>query len=174
MRCFIAVNIPKEIKDYLADIILQLDKQNHQVKIKWVEQENIHLTLTFLGEITDKQAALLLENLIEIKFEPFIVNLDNISAFPNIDQPRVLKIGIMDKTGQLRQINSEIKQLLPKLKIAFDDKPFSSHLTLGRMRDGESRVNLKINVEPLSFQISNFDLMKSQLTPTGPIYTKLN
>lgn len=174
MRCFIAINIPSEIKKYIGDIIFQLEKQNPRIKIKWVEPKNIHLTIAFLGEIAEEQAQLLLLRLSLVKFESLGVSLDGVSAFPSINQPRVIKIGLTGETRRLYQVAVNIRQTLTDLKISFDDKPFSSHITLGRVHDDRARVNLKIAVEPLSFRISTFDLMKSQLTKAGPIYTKLN
>lgn len=174
MRCFISVNLPSEIKKHLGDVISQLDRQNRRLKIKWVEPENIHLTLAFLGELTEQQIEMLSRGLSTIKFKTFQVELDGLGAFPNIFRPQVIKIALRDSGQNLKKISNAIRQILSTLKIAADNKPFSSHITLGRVRDRVVRINLKVAVEPLSFQIANFDLMKSQLNPTGPVYSRIS
>ncbi|MBI5077259.1 RNA 2',3'-cyclic phosphodiesterase [Candidatus Falkowbacteria bacterium] len=175
MRCFISINLPTEIRKFLGDIISRLDELNQGQNIKWVEAENIHLTLAFLGEITPQQVEVLSQGLDTIKFTPFSVSLNQLGAFPSVLQPQVIKISLRDDGHNLQKISDAIRQILSKLKIDADDKPFSAHITLGRIKNrGVAKINLQIPIEPLAFIIEHVDLMQSQLTPRGPVHSLIN
>jgi 2'-5' RNA ligase len=174
MRCFIAIEIPNNIKSEIDSFIIKLKKSNSENNIKWVKENNMHLTLQFIGEIDDNRVEELKNSLKNIKFEPLTINIDNkLSFFPNKFNPKVIKISILDKKENLKRINSMIRQKLNSLGIDYDKKPFSAHLTLGRIKYLNSKFN-SIKLPKFSaLKIDKFHLFCSDLTSNGPIYTSL-
>lgn len=180
MRAFIAIDLPKEIKDYLADIQAQLKESNSDVK--WVAPLNIHLTLKFLGEIDEKKS----ENIIQIIEEIaknsacFYIRISSIGAFPKINFPRVLWVGIDKGDRESKEIAEQLEERIAKLGIPKEDRPFSSHITIGRLRSNLNREKLiqKLSnlaaglagLEKLQFTVKKITLFKSTLTPKGPVY----
>lgn len=182
MRTFIAITLPKEIKDRLSAI--QEELKNTGAEVKWVKPENIHLTLKFLGEIDEKK----LEKIIQATEEavkdkkPFLAHLGSIGAFPNINFPRVIWLGIEAGDRETKEIAKGLEDKIAKLGIPKEDRPFSSHITIGRTKSGIHRDKLvgtlkkiadDFGKENLEFQVKAITLFKSTLTPKGPIYQAL-
>lgn len=175
VRSFIAIELTKEIKDKLNKIQDELEKSNADVK--WVEPENIHLTLRFLGNVEEKKLEdikRILEKISE-KHIRFSIELSGIGAFPKISSPRVIWIGI-EKGEELFQIFSELEDELNKIGFKKEERGFSAHITIGRVRSPLNRVKLseeikKMNSIPrLSSSVNKITLFKSTLTSKGPIY----
>ncbi|PIP20527.1 MAG: RNA 2',3'-cyclic phosphodiesterase [Candidatus Omnitrophica bacterium CG23_combo_of_CG06-09_8_20_14_all_40_11] len=178
MRTFIAIELPKEIKDSLSRLQEQL-KATH-ADVKWVAPENIHLTLKFLGEIDDKK----LEKIVKIIFDTarekskFQLRISSLGAFPKIDFPRIIWVGVDIGDKETRGIAEELEQNLAKIGIPKEDRPFSSHITIGRIRSSLNRERLvqdlknkaELGGQNLDFYATSITLFKSTLTPKGPIY----
>lgn len=171
MRCFIAINLPNTIQNYLAGLIESI----RQDKVKWVEPKNLHLTLAFLGEVAEEAMPNLIKQMETIQLPSFALKLDRLGAFPNADQPRVINISVQDKTNTLFQLYKMLEQTLTQGNWPLDAKPFSGHITLGRVKEGSQPININLNVpiDNLEFTIKEFSLIRSQLTPQGPIYSVL-
>ncbi|MAG50532.1 RNA 2',3'-cyclic phosphodiesterase [archaeon] len=170
MRVFIAIELPKEVRDYLY--VVQKKIGGKEAKIKWVSKKNIHLTLKFLGEITEERLDKLKEILKNIKFKSFKIKLSKIGVFPNENQIRVVWVGLKPEEKILelqRKIDESLLELFPT------DQKFISHLTLGRVKlikqknEFIEKLN-NFNVEEMSFEINEFKLIKSKLTKDGPSY----
>ncbi len=175
MRVFIAINLPKETKSYLEDLILELEKNNQQHKIKWVETKNLHLTLNFIEEIQNSDLQLLIDDLKKnITFTEFTLSLNRLGLFPNNQAPRVIKVDLVDSENKLAEIKNNLNQILKKHNIETDERPFSPHITLGRIKWGMGLIDLMANSSKIAFQIKSIDIMKSELTPRGPIYSKIH
>lgn len=182
MRTFIAIDLSKENKSKLAKIQDQLIKSNADVK--WVEIDNIHLTLKFLGEVTDEYAGKVKEALDKIAngFKPFEISLSGLGAFPKLDYPRVIWVGLEKGKKETEEIAKKLEEELSKLGFAKEDRPFSAHLTIGRVRSGKNKETLKKIIEALNRtpktvnpqRVSQLVLYQSTLTPNGPIYTPLH
>jgi 2'-5' RNA ligase len=179
MRTFIAINLTQEIRDYLAGIQGELKKC--RADVKWVQPENIHLTLKFLGERDEKKIEKIKEALEETAREKncFSVRLYNIGAFPKIDSPRVIWVGIDKGEKETKEIAYELEEKIAKIGIPKEDKPFSSHITIARIRSPADRASLVQELKRLSklenkeFSVTTITLYKSTLTPKGPIYEVL-
>ena len=182
MRTFIAIELPKEIKDYLGRLQEQL--RSSGADVKWVEPQNIHLTLKFLGEIDDKKLAKITQIVEDIakKKNSFYMHLASIGAFPKINFPRVIWVGIDKGDSETKEITKELDQDLKKIGIPKEDRPFSSHITIGRTKSGLNRERLVMNLNNLGidfgketqeFLVTKITLFKSTLTPKGPIYEVL-
>jgi 2'-5' RNA ligase len=173
MRLFIAIEIPEEIKEYIVKIQKNIDATTN--KIRFVAPNQIHLTLKFLGEIQPNNLEEIKNNLKKITLKPFSVVLDTIGVFPSESYIRVIWIGLKPEEpilGLQRNIDEELKKLFKK------EKDFKPHLTLARVKYIEDKKSfiekLKIiNIENKKIDVNKFKLVKSTLTPKGPIYEDL-
>ena len=181
MRTFIAIELPGEIKNSLSHLQEQL--KNAGADVKWVEPNNIHLTLKFLGEIDDKK----LEGITKIIFDiakeknKFQIHISSLGAFPKIDFPRVIWVGVDIGDKETKQVAEELEEKTAKIGIPKEDRPFSSHITIGRTRSSLNRERLvqdlknkaELSGVRLEFYVTKITLFKSTLTPHGPIYEVL-
>jgi 2'-5' RNA ligase len=173
-RIFFAVHITGDIRDRLEGLQKRLET-GHRA-IKWVEKENLHLTLQFLGNVSPEQldailrrAALTGENL-----ESFVVEIRGVGAFPTPARPRVLWAGVGQGATGLSLLAARLFRCLS----VSPDKPFSPHLTLGRVREGHQvRLQEALSREndffAGSFKVESFECMESVLTPHGPVYSSV-
>jgi 2'-5' RNA ligase len=182
MRAFIAIELPQEIKDSLA--YLQEQLKASQADVKWVQPQNIHLTLKFLGEIDDKKLDKIIRILAEVTKDKnsFYIRISSLGAFPKINSPRVIWVGIDKGDLETKQIAKELEEKITKIGIPREERPFSSHITVGRVRSGLNRERLVQNLDNSvnnfgkdnrEFQVTKITLFKSTLTPKGPIYEAL-
>jgi 2'-5' RNA ligase len=177
MRCFIAIDIPEEIKDKISEI------QNNfkDFDIKFVEKENFHFNLKFLGEVPDssvEEIKNILENVID-KFEPFELDIKNLGIFPSLNYIRVIWIGIGEGHNILSTIANEIDNSLADI-VPRENRKFEPHLTIGRVRSGRNReelvkiVNKLEKIEIGKMKVNEIKLMKSELSREGPVYTTIS
>lgn len=182
MRTFIAIELPKEIKDALAR--LQAKLKTTGADVKWVEPQNIHLTLKFLGERDDKKVEKITRALEEVAHQksPFTIRISSLGAFPNINSPRVIWVGIDKGDNESKEIAGGLEEKIARLGIPKEERPFSSHITVGRTRSSLNREKLVQELEKsadyfgekkLEFIAGKITLFKSTLTPKGPVYEAL-
>jgi|YelNatPaOPRAMG01_1025707.scaffolds.fasta_scaffold18782_3 2'-5' RNA ligase len=147
--------------------------------LKFVEPQNIHITLRFLGNITPAMVDRIYEGMCKVQFVPFTVKIQGLGAFPNNRNPRVVWAGIREGSVQLRGIFEQLEPFLRSLGFAPDLKGFSPHLTIARVRSGRNKAQLaKCLTENVNFEFgvvkaNCLRLKRSDLTPKGPIYTTL-
>ena len=173
MRLFIAIEIPEEIKDYLC--VIQREIIDSKNKIRLVNKDSMHLTLKFLGEVQPDKVEILNKNLKEIQFKPFSVNLDAIGVFPSEDYIRVVWAGLKPEERVLelqKNIDESLKKLFRK------EKDFRPHLTIARVKYIEDKKRFvdklkQIKVDNKKIEVNNFKLVKSTLTPKGPVYDEV-
>jgi len=180
MRTFIAIDLDPEIKKALADFLSRL-KKNGPKNISWVQEKGMHLTLKFLGEIEDAQAAPIVELLGRIsgKYERFPMVIRGTGYFPpNPRYLRVIWVGAEDQPVLLT-VQREIESELEKLGFPREKRAFHPHLTLGRVR---APVGLNPVLEELQknkdtlfgeMRVRKITFFRSQLRPTGAEYTVL-
>jgi len=182
MRAFIAIELPGEIKDFLSRAQERL--KTSAADVKWVEPENIHLTLKFLGEIDDKKLNKILRIIEDLANgrDAFSMRLSSIGAFPKIDFPRVIWVGIDKGERETEEIAKGLEERIAKIGIPKEKRPFSSHITIGRTRSTLNREKLVQELfklrdgfgrENLEFPVTKITLFKSTLTPAGPNYQVL-
>ena len=176
MRAFIAIELPKEIKEALAKLQELLKKTGADVK--WVEPQNIHLTLKFLGEINETQFDKIITALTETaqNFAPFDIRISSLGAFPKIIYPRVIWVGVDKGDNESGKIASWLEE---KIGIPKETRDFSSHITIGRVRSPKNKADLIKDMENLKdyfgrinteFKVTKISLFKSSLSPKGPTY----
>lgn len=182
MRTFIAIELPQEVRGSLSQLQNQLKTTGADVK--WVEPKNIHLTLKFLGDIDDERLdkiKTILEDTVENK-NTYLLRLSSIGAYPKINYPRVIWIGAEEGDNQTQEIAKILEEKISKIGIPKETRPYSSHITIGRVRSSLNRQKLvwnlcalenKLSEENLEFWVNKITLFKSTLTPKGPIYEVL-
>ena len=171
MRCFIAIDLSDEVKEELTR--MQKEMHSEKAKLKFVEPQNLHLTLKFLGEISDVEVNKIKKALKDVRFEKFSAKLNSVGVFPSPNYIRVVWIGLQP-AEIVKELHNKIDSALTEVGIK-KDASFESHITLARVKfikDKETFIKKlqEIKVKPLSFEVKSFLLKKSTLTREGPIY----
>jgi 2'-5' RNA ligase len=176
MRLFIAVKISDAIRSELAEFVDQF--LQFPGKVKWVEPQNMHLTLKFLGETDSK----LLDKVKSATaaaakgLGAFDVTLSGCGAFPNLRAPKVFWVGINDDKMRLRSLAQQIDSNMVGLGYEREARPFSPHLTLARVKEPERLELIKeafgnAKFPPQTLGVKAIYLIESRLRPDGPVYT---
>jgi 2'-5' RNA ligase len=182
IRSFIAIELPQPIQQKLAEIIARLKSPRTGV-VRWVPAQNIHLTIKFLGDVSPTNLDLLMKMLkAEVSRQPvFSYTVAGLGAFPSPRRPRVLWVGIT-APPQLNTLVHLVEAESTKLGYAPEDRPFSPHLTLGRVSQNATPEQVSqvagalagMNVGELGVaEVSSVVLFKSDLTPNGAEYTQM-
>ena len=179
IRAFIAVDIDKKNRQALLEIQEELKKIN--ADLKFVEPENIHLTLHFLGNTTLDEVELMKQKLITpiSEFPPFTIRPENIGAFPDREHPRVIWIGIGEGEKELTTLQEKIVQVLKNSGREIDERKFHPHLTLARIRSNKNKHFLTETLKKIKLPefkkilVKEVILFQSTLTPQGPVYNIL-
>jgi len=181
IRAFIAIELPPELKKELTKVETQL-KINSPPVIKWIEPGSIHITLKFLGETSDA----ILDDLIlameesVVGVSPFKLDVRQLGAFPGVDRPQVIWVGVSGEMEKLKQLQKNLEKNTEQLGFKRESRTFSPHLTLGRVRDGArpddiQRISKLLNETVFTalhnINVNQINLMKSVLTLTGAIHT---
>lgn len=180
LRLFIACKLERNILEKAIEIQNELKKLN--ADIKWVEPENMHLTLKFLGAMNEISLEAVFAQLQAVarKHICFDLTVESMGAFPRAQNPRVIWLGASCGTDKLTLLAQDIEESLKSFNMPVDEKEFSSHLTLGRMRTPKNKERLadvlekNNNILIGTMEIKYFTLFQSQLTKQGPVYTDLN
>jgi 2'-5' RNA ligase len=175
MRTFISLELPEKIKIEIEKIQQKLSRAG--VQARWVKPEIAHLTLAFLGSITPDKIEPIGKILKEVvsQITPISLKLSKIGCFPSPKKARIIFVDLEGELEKLNDLVTKIRKELKKSNIYFDDKPFSSHVTLGRIKDRQNLTQLieEIKVNKIEFVVSRVSLTKSTLTESGPTYQKL-
>lgn len=178
IRTFIAIKIAPEKK--LTNLISDLKKSLNAEEIRWVDVNNLHITLRFLGETSSEQITNVITMLESIskQFQPFQFDIQDVGVFKNKTRPRVLFLSVKDDLT-LRKLADEIYYNIETLGFKTEENKFNPHLTLGRIKhiqnnDGfNSLLNKfkKINVQRVS--VSEILFYQSILGSEGPTYNPI-
>ena len=179
MRAFLGIALPKSVQESLA--ALQGELATSRADVKWVEPANLHLTLRFLDEISDAQCHAIEALLARIATheEPFSLRLEGVGAFPSVDAPRVIWVGLAEGREVVARMAAAIEQEGAAIPLRREERPFSSHLTLGRVRSPKQHDALTQRLRttmwqlPPPWRVSKLTLYQSVLSPAGPRYTVL-
>jgi 2'-5' RNA ligase len=178
IRSFVAFDIDNElVLRRLSEVQNML--VNTGADLNPVKPQNIHVTMRFLGNISQLMIDLIHEEMKHVSFAPFDIELRGLGAFPSLRYARVVWAGIQKGADELVNISNQLEPRLSRLGFKPDPKGFSPHLTIARIRTGRHKAELVKCVEDLAdyeFGIIKADylrLKKSVLTPKGPIYTTL-
>ena len=179
MRAFIGIALPEQVRASLRELQQELNQAGADVK--WVEPEQLHITLKFLDEISEEQQRQVQEALKRItQHTPaFQVGLRELGAFPSLNDPRIMWVGVDEGRSQVVQLAEAIEQDSRALGLKKEDRRYSAHATIGRMRsprgarDFIERLHTIQWNPPTSWQASSITLYHSVLASDGPTYAVL-
>ncbi len=178
IRSFLAFDIENDaVRSQLAKMQAKLLQTGADVKL--VETENIHITMRFLGDMNAGMVEKIFSVMKETKFVPFKARLEGLGVFPDLQYPRVAWAGIVEGANTLQDIFGQLEPNLRKLGFAPDNRGFSPHLTIARIRSGKNRTQLAEFIKQNSackfgeIGVECLRLKKSILSPQGPTYSTL-
>lgn len=177
MRCFIALKLPHKIK--IEAYSIQKKLRNLSLQVKWVEFDNLHLTLKFLGGLSDgkvKEAKRIIFETASL-FPPFKLTLSAMGVFPGTKNPRVVWLGV-EPCDILSGITDKISKRTEPLGLEKEKRKPRPHITLGRIKSGKGidefvKMSETIKVEPLEWNAGGISLFESILYPKGPVYREV-
>ena len=176
MRTFIAVDIPEDIKNTIGDYI-KVIRNEFGDSVKWVYPKNLHFTIKFLGDVEESQVPILEECVSRAASEigRFSIELDGVGYFPSEQKPRVIWLGADSGADNLLEIYQDLETCLEEHGYDREPRPFSPHLTIGRVKKHKffNTPGRIAEFEPVQFEASGLALIKSTLTPSGPVYEKM-
>ncbi len=173
MRAFVAVFPPPRIRAAaVAGARATVRRLAGGDRVQWTRPENVHLTLKFLGNareeiLGDLRAAL--ENICAAHM-PFDVELAGLGAFPSARRARILWLGIGAGFEELRSLAADVDIALMSLGFEREERPYTPHLTLGRIRGRPASLDLPPDAVEFRFRVPRVDLVESTLTPEGAVY----
>ena len=201
MRCFIAIDLPEDIKNFIGHLI----DLNYSIEgVNLVKKSNLHITLKFLGEVNSDILSSITESISNLanNFSPFILKISYPGVFPDKINPRVIWIGL-EFSEELKELTLKIDEEMHKRGFEREQREFKAHITVARVKNPRNgryvfekilksfkEKNLSTNLlknDTLSdfsnivfekafipqFKVKEFVLMKSILTPKGSIYEVL-
>jgi len=183
LRSFIAIELPREIQEAIARSTAGLQKALPKPLVRWVVQQNVHLTLKFLGDVSPTNLDMLAQALkVEAaQHERFSFSVGGLGAFPNTRRSRVVWIGL-DAPPGLAMLQRCVEGVATRLGYPVEERPFSPHLTLGRVGQSvsaEEHAIIRRELEACKVgqlgcvDVEALHIFKSDLRPNGSIYTQL-
>lgn len=180
IRTFIAVDPGKAIRDRL--VALQKTLGQAAAEVKWVEPENLHVTMLFLGEVDDRQVGRVCQIVGEgaQQESPFLMEVEKTGCFPNPRRPRVLWAGIGAGVQPLCRLHDGLEIPLQSLGYRREERRFTPHITLGRVRTDLQTGKLAAALAAQAgwkggeTTVQELLVMSSELTSAGPVYTVLS
>ena len=174
-RTFIAIEIPASVK--LKELLELIRIDLREDRIRWVNPEKLHITLSFIGDTSEQQLINISEQLEEIcsGYSSMELHFKELGVFPNLRKPRVFWIG-MEKNKLLENLRSDIEIMLLDKGIKRENRPFKPHLTIARIKWMEDFDKLKYRLQEYrgetiqKTKIEEVIYYESKLTANGPIY----
>lgn len=179
IRCFAAITLPETVKNRLWDAVAVL--RDIGCDIKWVSKENLHLTMKFLGYVPEVSVKEIESKLMELSItqQAFNFKLKGTGIFPDNKNPRIIWIGISEGKEELASLQKKIDIYLSTIGFKKENKPFSAHITMGRIRSNRGMASLISTLETLknlefaNIEAQKISLMRSDLKPTGAQYSTI-
>jgi len=184
VRCFIAVELPEEIKKGLKNLQAQL-KSGGQFPAKWVDPYSTHLTLKFLGNVAEDRLGEITKAMEEASrgLFPFNLEVKGLGVFPNPRRVQVAWVGVSGEVEKLANLQRRLETKLVPLGFAPENRRFTPHLTLARLHDrasADERQRFGQLIADSEFEtgyswpVTTVNLMRSQLTREGAVYSRIS
>ena len=177
-RIFIAIDVSDSARAVCSAHIGLLRQNFPQVRVGWERPEKIHLTLKFLGSTSAGILKDLETRLSEIAPHAprFKLQLSNLGVFPSKSRPRILWIGLDDRSDAILRLQSQIEDICHRFGFEREKRAFRPHLTIGRIKEPQKAVELadahmKTKIEPVEFEVGEIVIYESKLQPTGSVYS---
>jgi 2'-5' RNA ligase len=178
IRTFIALPVPEDVRSELA--LLQARLVESQAAVKWDTPDKFHITLKFLGDTDASRLPLIATDLQDSigSLPAFDVTYEALGGFPNVDRPRVVWIGAR-QSKEILHLQEHVEQVCTSFGFAKEDRPFHAHITLGRVKGDRNLDSLtaklkSITFKPLTARCAAIHIMRSEMKPTGSVYTLLD
>ena len=178
MRTFVAIELNESVRRRLLQAIGTL--QNGAEGVRWVREDQLHLTLKFIGELDERDLPDAIECLQEATagVEPFTMRIEGLSGFPPRGTPRVVHIGVEEPTGALMTLHDAVEENLAEaVGVKPESRRYIPHITLGRVKKRSLCPSLDKMQDALQVddfgevEVDSMVLMKSDLKPTGAVYS---
>ncbi len=181
-RVFIAVGLPSTVRERVGWMRERLGGPG--APVKWVDPAQAHVTLRFLGEVPEERLDALKAAMHEVALgtEPFTVSFQGAGAFGPPGRPRILWLGVASGAAELGRLQARLEERLLAVGFPHEEREFTAHVTVGRVRDDAStaalfRLSRDLGVLKVGslggHTVKHIDLMDSTTTRTGPIYKRL-
>ena len=179
IRSFVCLDVPSDVKAHIEAVQAKL--RHVPADVSWTRPASVHLTLKFLGDVEEARLQDLGSALDEIarRYAPFEMVTERMGVFPRADRPRVLWVGVGDERGVLQMLAADVEEVFARQGFAREARPFTAHLTIGRVRSERSarelvRLFLAEDFPRTRFLVTELLLMRSDLRPEGALYTPLH
>jgi RNA 2',3'-cyclic 3'-phosphodiesterase len=182
MRLFVGVEVDARVRQVAERMVEQLRRvlPSH-LSARWVPPDNLHLTVRFIGHVGDDRVGAIIRALTPpMDVGPFDVELNGCGRFPPKGPPRVLWIGISRGLRELTAIHDACNRRLAPLGFTPEDRPFSAHLTLARIKDAPPRIGQDVDQavaavprDAVIFPVDHVTVFESRTSSTGSRYTSL-
>jgi len=183
VRTFIAIELNSAVLAQVSKLQSRLKDEVLPGFVRWVRPEGIHLTLKFLGDVQEDKLDDIAQALraASAAHTPFSLHIAGMGCFPNPRRPRVIWLGVREPGGTLERLQQDVERAISPLGYPPERRSFSPHLTLGRVKDGHSAADLaalgeyvtRAKVSIGQMEVTSIYLMRSDLRPSGAIYTAL-
>jgi 2'-5' RNA ligase len=178
IRAFLSIDIEdQELLSQIRNVQQKLDQTAAKMKI--VKIENIHFTLRFFGDTPQAKLDNIKMALDEIDFSPFEIEIARIGSFPNKRRPRIIWVGVTQNAAEVLKLKKEIDSSLINLGYQPEKRKYTPHATIARVRFVKDSRRIADNLDYLTDEVfgkmtvEHITMMKSTLTPSGPIYEPL-
>jgi 2'-5' RNA ligase len=170
-RLFIAIDIPDSTRQILAAL------DPHVRGVHWTDPTQMHLTLGFLGDVAEEPGLAVREKISAIEFRAFFLPIVGVGTFPVKGAPKIIWIGVGRAHPHLFQIHKRVQEAALAAGLEPDLRPWHPHVTIARCRNVSAQslrkfLHVNTDLDAGMFQVKNFHLYSSQLTPAGPIHTR--
>jgi 2'-5' RNA ligase len=182
MRLFLAIEPTAGARTAIGDVLSQAADALGPAgsALRWISKENLHLTLQFLGEVDrDRLEPLVAALRPRLPLRPFVVSLDRFGAFPPSGPPRTIWLGVAEGASAVRRIHAELERRLAALQFEPETRPYSPHLTVARVRDGQRSLGpsvratlTSIALPAIAWPVTHASLFESDLSGSRPRYTE--
>jgi RNA 2',3'-cyclic 3'-phosphodiesterase len=176
-RLFVAIDLPVSVKQQLSSLSTRIDG------VRWTETTNLHLTLRFIGDVPQHTVSAIQAALLSVQSPPFSLQVSGVGTFPGNPRkpPRIIWAGLSSQPPALTSLYETIEANIRVLGLPPDDKPYTPHITLARVKSSDNHTATAIHqfiernagFHSEAFIPSEFHLMESQLAPSGPKYVSL-
>lgn len=170
-RLFVAIDLPESTRQLLAAL------DPHVRGVRWTDPAQMHLTLSFLGDVPDEPDLALREKLSVIEFGAFFLSIVGVGTFSAKGAPKIIWIGVGKAHPHLFQIYKRVQEAALAVGLEPELRPWHPHITIARCRNVSAqslRKFLQANAEfdAGMIRVEAFHLYSSKLTPAGPIHTR--
>lgn len=183
-RLFVALELPFEARRIIERVSREIIPDSFRTDVKKVAPEHVHVTMKFLGDVDSSKVPAIETILAGVAGSHNYLSLtaEGVGCFPNLAKPRVIYVSLQGQIGELTSLNHDIESALARAGFRREDKTFSPHLTIARIRDGVRpdqlrRIGDHVAMVPVGrlfdWESRGIALMRSQLRPEGPVYTRL-